>query len=97
MVLVDSVSRYIDGVLKEDSIKEESFSTGILEYPQYTKPEIFNNKKVPEVLLSGHHENIAKWRKREALKNTYIKRRDLLDNIELSEEEKNFIKELEEM
>ena len=97
MVLVDSVSRYIDGVLKEDSIKEESFSTGILEYPQYTKPEIFNNKKVPEVLLSGHHENISKWRRKEALKNTYIKRRDLLDNIELSEEEKKFIKDLEKM
>ena len=58
MIVIDSVSRYIDGVLKDDSTKEESFSEGLLEYPQYTRPEIFNGKQVPEVLLSGHHENI---------------------------------------
>ena len=62
MVLIDSVSRYIEGVLKDESIREESFSNGLLEYPQYTRPEVFLNKKVPEVLLSGHHENIKKWR-----------------------------------
>ena len=61
MVLIDSVSRYIDGVLKDESIKEESFSNGLLEYPQYTRPEVFLDKKVPEILLSGHHENIRKW------------------------------------
>jgi len=94
MVLIDSVCRYIDGVLKEDSIKEESFSSGILEYPQYTKPETFKDKKVPEVLLSGHHENIAKWRRNEALKNTYLKRKELLDNIELSKEEKEVLEDL---
>jgi len=97
MVLIDSVCRYIDGVLKEDSVKEESFSTGILEYPQYTKPENFKDKKVPEVLLSGHHENIAKWRKKEALKNTYLKRKELLDNIELSKEEKDVLEELKQI
>ena len=58
MVLIDSVSRYIEGVLSKDSTKEESFSNGMLEYPQYTRPEVFENKKVPEILLTGHHENI---------------------------------------
>lgn len=79
MVLIDSVSRYIEGVLKEDSIKEESFSNGLLEYPQYTRPEIFDGKKVPEILLSGHHEKINEWRKQKSLEITKQKRPDLLD------------------
>ena len=78
MVLIDSVSRYIDGVLSQESIKEESFSEGLLEYPQYTRPEVFEGEKVPEILLSGHHENIEKWRKEQALKITKQKRPDLL-------------------
>ena len=78
MVLVDSVSRYIEGVLKDESIKEESFSNGLLEYPQYTRPETFLDKKVPEVLLSGHHENIRKWREEQSLKITKQNRPDLL-------------------
>ena len=78
MVLIDSVSRYIEGVLKEDSIKEESFSNGLLEYPQYTRPEVFEGEKVPEILLSGHHENINKWRKQKSLEITKQKRPDLL-------------------
>ena len=78
MVLVDSVSRYIAGVLKDESIKEESFSNGLLEYPQYTRPEVFLDKKVPEVLLSGHHENIRKWREEQSLKITKKNRPDLL-------------------
>ena len=61
MVLIDSVSRYVEGVLSEDSTKEESFSNNLLEYPQYTRPEEFRGRKVPEVLISGHHENIKKW------------------------------------
>lgn len=80
MVLIDSVSRYVEGVLTKESIKEESFSNNLLEYPQYTRPETFLDKKVPEVLLSGHHENIRKWREEKALKNTYQKRPDLLKN-----------------
>ena len=80
MVLIDTVSRYIDGVLNQESIKEESFSKGLLEYPQYTRPEVFEGKKVPEILLSGHHENIEKWRKEQALKITKQKRPDLLEN-----------------
>ena len=78
IVLIDSVSRYVEGVLKEESIKEESFSNGLLEYPQYTRPEIFEGMKVPEVLLSGHHENIEKWRKEKSLEITKKKRPDIL-------------------
>ena len=78
MVLIDTVSRYIDGVLSQESIKEESFSVCLLEYPQYTRPEVFEGEKVPEILLSGHHENIEKWRKEQALKITKQKRPDLL-------------------
>ena len=94
MVLIDSVSRYIEGVLDEESIKEESFSNNMLEYPQYTRPEIFLNQKVPEVLLSGHHENIRKWRRKESLKNTYKKRPDLLKETELSKEDKKILQEI---
>ena len=78
MVLIDSVSRYVEGVLKADSIKEESFSDGLLEYPQYTRPEIFEGEKVPEILLSGNHQEIDKWRKEKSLEITKKKRPDLL-------------------
>ena len=91
MIVIDSVSRYIEGVLKDNSTKEESFSEGLLEYPQYTRPEVFNGKQVPEVLLSGHHENIDKWRREQSLKNTKKKRPDLLENIELSEKDKRIL------
>ena len=94
MVLIDSVSRYIEGVLDEESIKEESFSNNMLEYPQYTRPEIFLNKKVPEILLSGHHENIRKWRRKESLKNTYKKRPELLEKTELSKEDIKILEEI---
>ena len=91
MIVIDSVSRYIEGVLRDDSTKEESFSEGLLEYPQYIRPEVFNGKQVPEVLLSGHHENIDKWRREQSLKNTKKKRPDLLENIELSEKDKRIL------
>ena len=94
MVLIDSVSRYIDGVLDSESIKEESFSNNLLEYPQYTRPEIFLDKKVPEVLISGHHENIRKWRRKESLRNTYNKRPELLEKIELSKEDIKILNEI---
>lgn len=80
MVLIDSVSRYVEGVIKQDSIQEESFSNGLLEYPQYTRPEMFQGKAVPEILLSGHHKNIEKWRKERSLEITKKKRPDLLKN-----------------
>ena len=91
MVLIDSVSRYVEGVIKEESVEEESFSNGLLEYPQYTRPETFLNKKVPEVLLSGNHQNIKKWRRQKALENTYKKRPELLKNKKLSLEDKEFL------
>jgi tRNA (guanine37-N1)-methyltransferase len=78
MVLIDSVSRYVEGVISEDSTSEESFSNNLLEYPQYTRPEVFNGVKVPDVLISGHHENIRKWRKEKSLEFTKNKRPDLL-------------------
>ena len=81
MVLIDSVSRYIDGVLNEGSTIEESFSQGILEYPQYTRPEIFLDKKVPEILLSGHHDNIRKWREKMQEEITNKKRPDLIKGL----------------
>ena len=80
MVLIDSVSRYVEGVLNEDSIKEESFSNGLLEYPQYTRPEVFEGMKVPEILLSGNHQRIDEWRKEQSLELTKKKRPDLLLN-----------------
>ena len=82
MILLDSVSRYVDGVLSKDSTKEESFSSNLLEYPQYTRPEIFNGTKVPDVLLSGNHQKINDWRKEQSLKITYLKRPDLLNEKE---------------
>ena len=88
MVLIDSVSRYIEGVISSKSTNEESFSNNLLEYPQYTRPEVFNDVQVPEILKSGHHENINKWRRAESLKNTYKKRPELLKDVELSYEDK---------
>lgn len=93
MVLIDSVSRYVAGVLKEDSVQEESFTDGLLEYPQYTRPEVFLGKRVPEVLLSGHHENIKKWRRNQSIINTYLKRPDLLKEIKLSDKEQKMLSE----
>lgn len=80
MVLIDSVSRYNEGVLSTESIDEESFSNGLLEYPQYTRPEVFEGEKVPEILLSGNHQNIAKWRQEKSIEITKQKRPDLLKN-----------------
>ena len=78
MVMIDAISRLIPGVLAEGSSSDESFSSGMLEYPQYTRPMFFMRKEVPEVLISGHHANIEKWRREQALKRTKEKRPDLL-------------------
>lgn len=78
MVLIDSISRYVEGVLSEESTQEESFSNGLLEYPQYTRPENFLGREVPEILKSGHHEKINKWRKEKSLEITMVKRPDLI-------------------
>ena len=94
MVLIDSVSRYVEGVLSDGSTDEESFSNGLLEYPQYTRPEVFNDVKVPDVLISGHHENIRKWRRERSLENTFKKRPEMLENIVLTKNEKDYIEKL---
>lgn len=78
MAIVDSLVRNIEGVISKQSLEEESFSNGLLEYPQYTRPEIYQGKKVPEVLLSGHHKNIQDWRKQQSILITKKNRPDLL-------------------
>ncbi len=90
MVLIDAVSRYVKGVLNDESTEEESFSkSNLLEYPAYTRPIEFKGRKIPEVLVSGNHQNIDKWRKEQALITTYKKRPELLD-----EEQKNLAKKI---
>ena len=91
MVLIDSVSRYVEGVLKDGSTIEESFSQGLLEYPQYTRPEVFEGQQVPEVLRSGNHQMIDKWRREQSLKRTLEKRPDLLEKVDLSDEDKKIL------
>jgi tRNA (guanine37-N1)-methyltransferase len=89
MVLIDAVSRLIPGVLgNEQSVEGESFSQGLLEYPQYTRPAEYKGWKVPEVLLSGNHAEIEKWRKIESLRKTYKKRPDLLEKTHLSDDDR---------
>jgi len=89
MVVVDAVSRLIPGVLGNyDSASYDSFSTGLLEYPHYTRPGVYRSWQVPEVLLSGNHREIELWRRRESLKRTYLRRPDLLEEIELSDEDR---------
>ncbi|MPM92919.1 tRNA (guanine-N(1)-)-methyltransferase [bioreactor metagenome] len=95
MAVVDAVARLLPGVLKEeDSYNIETFSNGLLEYPQYTRPVEYKEMKVPDVLLSGHHENIEKWRKYQSLKDTYIKRPDLLNVSALTKEEKKMLDQI---
>lgn len=95
MVVIDAVSRLIPRVLGcAESPEKESFSPDILEYPQYTRPPEFEGMRVPEVLLSGNHAEIAKWRKREALKKTRLVRPDLLKKAELSDEDRKIIQEI---
>lgn len=79
MVLIDSVSRYNEGVLSTESIDEESFSNGLLEYPQYTRPQEFMGLKVPDVLVSGNHQEVEKWRQQQSLERTKQNRSDLLE------------------
>ena len=83
MVMIDSISRLVPGVLhNDDSAGDESFENGLLEYPQYTRPPVFLDKEVPEVLLSGHHENIRKWRHEQSVKRTKERRPDLWEAYE---------------
>lgn len=79
MVITDCLARYVDGVISEESLQEESFSSGLLEYPQYTRPQEFEGMKVPDVLVSGNHQEVDKWRYNESVRITKEKRPDLLE------------------
>ncbi len=93
MVMIDSICRLIPGVLgKQESFEEESFSYSLLEHPHYTRPVEFNGRKVPDVLLSGHHGKIDQWRREQSLLATYKKRHDLLETADLSDKDKEFLR-----
>ncbi len=97
LVVLDAVSRLIPGVLGgEGSNKEDSFEDGLLEYPHFTRPRVFRGRNVPPVLLSGDHEEIRLWRRRESLKRTLEKRPELLEKAGLTEEDKTILRELKE-
>lgn len=93
MIMVDAISRLVPGVLHNDvSAEFESFQDNLLEYPQYSRPEIWHDKRVPEVLLSGHHANIEKWRREQSIIRTAKNRPDLLEKAELTEKEKEVVR-----
>lgn len=95
MVVVDSVVRLLPEVLgNQESASQDSFSTGFLEHPHYTRPASFRGLNVPDVLLSGNHERIRKWRLKESLKRTYLRRRDLLENKDLSENDQSILDDI---
>jgi tRNA (guanine37-N1)-methyltransferase len=95
MVVIEAVSRLVPGVLGgEKSSQEDSFEEGLLEYPQYTRPRVFKNQEVPEILLSGDHEKIRVWRRTESLKRTLERRPDLLKKAKLTEEDKRILERL---
>jgi tRNA (guanine37-N1)-methyltransferase len=97
LVIIDAVARLIPGVLgDEHSAEIESFSWGILDYPHYTRPPEFEGLKVPEVLLSGNHKDIERWRRKEALRRTVLRRPDLLEKFSLTEEDKKLMNEIKE-
>ena len=98
MVMIDAISRLIPGVLHNDvSAEFESFQDNLLEYPQYTRPEEWHGKKVPEILLSGHHANVEKWRREQSIIRTAQRRPDLLEKAELTEREKEWLKSIKDI
>ena len=95
MVISDSIIRLIDGAISSESIVSESYENGLLEYPQYTEPFDYEGDKVPDILYSGNHVAIDKWRQKQSLKITKENRKDLFDKYELSKQDKKLLKELE--
>ncbi|NVK21147.1 MAG: tRNA (guanosine(37)-N1)-methyltransferase TrmD [Kangiellaceae bacterium] len=94
MAVIDAVTRMLPSVLgHQDSAQEDSFAEGLLDHPHYTRPEIFEGKQVPPILLSGDHEKIRRWRLKQSLGRTWLRRKDLLDNIELDEEQQTLLNE----
>lgn len=97
MVMIDSIARLVPDVLNNDeSAQYESFQDGLLEYPQYTRPVEFHGKKVPDVLMSGHHANIARWRREQSLERTYKRRPELLLNAEFDKKDRIFLEKLKQ-
>ncbi|SUO89574.1 tRNA (guanine-N(1)-)-methyltransferase [Streptococcus uberis] len=97
MTMVDATVRLIPNVIgKEASHQDDSFSSGLLEYPQYTRPYDFRGMTVPDVLMSGHHENIRRWRLEESLRKTYLRRPDLLEKYPLNQEESDLLEKIKE-
>ena len=94
MIITDSVIRLLEGAIAEESIVEESFENGLLEYPQYTEPYDYNGQKVPDILYSGNHQAIEKWRKKESLRLTRTYRPDLFNKYQLSKAEKKLLDEI---
>ena len=95
MVMIDAISRMVPGVLSnEESARTESFSDNLLEHPQYSRPEVWRGKNVPQVLLSGHHANIERWRREQSLLRTAVRRPDLLETAVLSEKDKKYLHEM---
>jgi tRNA (guanine37-N1)-methyltransferase len=88
------VARLLPGVIEDESSADDSFAAGLLEYPQYTRPEVFDGQEVPAVLRSGHHGEVARWRRREALRRTLQRRPDLLEAAPLSDEDRRMLDEL---
>ncbi|MPN14395.1 tRNA (guanine-N(1)-)-methyltransferase [bioreactor metagenome] len=96
LVLTDSISRMLPGVLSDSAcFEEESHYASLLEYPQYTRPFEWHGKQVPEVLLTGHHENIRRWRRDKALERTCLRRPDMLNNVELDKKDVEFLKSMD--
>jgi tRNA (guanine37-N1)-methyltransferase len=92
MAVIDAVCRLIPGVLSgENSYQNESHYSGLLEYPQYTRPPEFMGEKIPDILISGHHANIEKWKREQSLLNTLTKRPDMLQNADLTDEDRQFL------
>jgi tRNA (guanine37-N1)-methyltransferase len=97
-VMADAIARLVPGVVgDEDSVTRDSFTRGLLDFPQYTRPAVFAGHEVPAVLMSGHHAEIAKWRRREALARTLERRPDLLETAALDPDDRAMLKELEEL
>ena len=94
MVLIDGITRLLPGAVGDpESVSQDSFEQGLLDYPQYTRPEEVDGEQVPAVLLSGDHEKIRRWRLKQSLGRTYIRRPDLVEKLDLDEEEKNLLDE----
>ena len=97
MTLIDAVARFVPGVLgKQASALEDSFAEGLLDCPHYTRPEVLDGIPVPEVLMSGHHEEIRKWRLSQSLERTWLRRPELLDSLALTDEQQKLLRKIKQ-